>query len=268
MKVSVKRIIIVLTVALVFSSCLTSQDDAVGNNANNNPNNNPNNHSAPGPQTPTVDTALVQQLTGILPNAMVETRTLNLEGSTSSGAGDSGIAVVINAMGVTITQLRVENGIYTQQVEIASRQNELRVIIYEQGQIEEQVNLTVNNSSQAVPVRFRLEWDTDMADVDLYVTSPSGQVASFMDLAIDDGFLDIDDTDGYGPEIFSITNPQPGSYEVRVNYFGCNGQDGAVNAKVQVSHNEAAWTAFGTHRFAANSCDMGDTLVLIGNLQL
>ena len=63
-----------------------------------------------------------------------------------------------------------------------------------------------------------LTWDTDETDIDLHVFDPDGRHAWYGDLGgIPGGMLDRDDTDGRGPEIFTLSDPKPGTYSVNVN---------------------------------------------------
>jgi len=70
-------------------------------------------------------------------------------------------------------------------------------------------------------VKVYLSWDTDRSDVDLWVTSPSGEKIFYSHKAGTGGEALFDDvTTGYGPESFTAKDARPGSYLVQVNYFG------------------------------------------------
>src|SRR5436190_480342 len=65
-----------------------------------------------------------------------------------------------------------------------------------------------------------LMWDTDFSDVDLYVTEPGGEQVMYQHKAsAQGGQLHADITTGYGPEIYTIARPAPGSYEIAVDYY-------------------------------------------------
>jgi tetratricopeptide (TPR) repeat protein len=69
-------------------------------------------------------------------------------------------------------------------------------------------------------VHIYLTWDTDRTDVDLWVTTPSGEKVFYSHKQGKDGEALFDDvTTGYGPETFSAKRAQPGDYKVEVNYF-------------------------------------------------
>ncbi|AJG23681.1 YfaP family protein [Cupriavidus basilensis] len=70
-------------------------------------------------------------------------------------------------------------------------------------------------------LRVVLSWDSDQTDLDLHVVAPDGQHTFYANrVASNGGALDVDVTTGYGPEIYSIAAPPPGTYLVYVNYYG------------------------------------------------
>ncbi len=74
-----------------------------------------------------------------------------------------------------------------------------------------------------VPARLRiiLSWDTNHTDVDLHVVTPNREHAWYGQRTIPSGgSIDIDATDGFGPEIFATPNAIHGTYLVYANYYG------------------------------------------------
>jgi len=68
-----------------------------------------------------------------------------------------------------------------------------------------------------------LSWDKDDTDVDLHVTSQESEVA-YYSLSQSWGDLDIDDTNGFGPETFTSTPGTNGrDYNVQVHYYSSHG---------------------------------------------
>lgn len=65
-----------------------------------------------------------------------------------------------------------------------------------------------------------LTWDARDADVDLRVLDPSGERCDFNHSGTAaGGRLDLDVSDGYGPEIFTQTHAPPGKFRVSVRLF-------------------------------------------------
>jgi Ca-activated chloride channel family protein len=94
-------------------------------------------------------------------------------------------------------------------------------------------------------VRVVLTWDADNTDMDLHVTDPSGEVASYRNsLTRMGGRMSHDFTGGYGPEEFALRRSEPGKYKIAVNYFGSRQQVIAGATTVQVK----LFTHFGTSK--------------------
>jgi hypothetical protein len=65
-----------------------------------------------------------------------------------------------------------------------------------------------------------LSWDTQGTDVDLHVTDPAGEECSYERKRTQSGgTLDHDDTDGLGPETFSLKHAAPGRFKIEVVYY-------------------------------------------------
>jgi hypothetical protein len=89
-----------------------------------------------------------------------------------------------------------------------------------------------------IAMHIRLNWTTDVTDVDLHLLAPGGQMwtcagdcyfsngqpewgdpADFRD----NPFLDVDDVDGFGPENINLEAPAAGTYRVLVHYWSDHG---------------------------------------------
>jgi len=69
-------------------------------------------------------------------------------------------------------------------------------------------------------VKIVLIWDTQ-TDVDLWVIDPKGEKCYYSNSStVNGGNLDMDNTQGYGPETFTMEKALPGSYSVQVQYYG------------------------------------------------
>ena len=75
-----------------------------------------------------------------------------------------------------------------------------------------------------IDLRVVLSWDTDGTDLDLHVLEPDGEESWYQHRETKSGgSLDVDVTDGFGPEIYTQANAQPGEYTVSVDYFSDHG---------------------------------------------
>jgi Ca-activated chloride channel family protein len=90
---------------------------------------------------------------------------------------------------------------------------------------------------ESVPVDLRvvLTWDADNTDIDLWVIDPTGDVAIYSQPHTrTGGRVSRDFTGGYGPEVFTIRRPIPGTYTVKANYYGSRQQKVTGDVTVQV----------------------------------
>jgi hypothetical protein len=97
--------------------------------------------------------------------------------------------------------------------------------------------------SPATDLRVILTWDADATDIDLWVTDPVGETVMYnRNRGQTGGRISNDFTGGYGPEVFTISRALPGTYTVRVNYYGNRQQKFSGATTVQVEFQ----TAYGT----------------------
>jgi hypothetical protein len=94
-------------------------------------------------------------------------------------------------------------------------------------------------------VKIVLSWETSGTDVDLWITAPGEEKCSYQQkYTFRGGRLDRDDTDGHGPETYTMPDMRPGEWLVQVNYYS-----GTVvtRGKVEIvlyegTDREIAWT--------------------------
>ena len=110
-----------------------------------------------------------------------------------------------------------------------------------------------------VPGQIWLTWDKNLADLDLYVTLPSGEIADPDSVVTHfaSGYLsqDISDGKGFGPEFFTVTTPLAGNYTVKVNYHWHYGQTANVTATVIVFRKDGSSITLGSHVFTQSDAD-------------
>ncbi len=72
-----------------------------------------------------------------------------------------------------------------------------------------------------VDLRVVINWDTDLSDMDLWVTGEDGEKCYYAHrITSSGGHLSEDVREGYGPEEFLIRKAQPGNYKVQAHYYG------------------------------------------------
>ncbi|MBR0458294.1 MAG: LysM peptidoglycan-binding domain-containing protein [Victivallales bacterium] len=91
-------------------------------------------------------------------------------------------------------------------------------------------------------IRVVINWDTDMSDMDLWVTDTFGEKCFYSHRFTSTGGRNsCDFTQGYGPEEFMIRNAVKGTYRVQTDYYGTSTQKvlGAVTLYAEVYTNYA-----------------------------
>jgi Ca-activated chloride channel family protein len=92
-------------------------------------------------------------------------------------------------------------------------------------------------------LRVVMAWDTDDTDIDMWVSDPNGERASYANrLTYQGGAMSPDATGGYGPEEFSLKTAKPGKYGVEAQFFGHRQQVLSAGTTVMVR----VTTGFGT----------------------
>jgi Ca-activated chloride channel family protein len=92
-------------------------------------------------------------------------------------------------------------------------------------------------------LRVVMAWDADDTDIDMWVTDPNGEKASYANrLTRQGGAMSPDATGGYGPEEFSLKTAKTGKYAVEAQFFGHRQQVLSAGATVMVR----VTTGFGT----------------------
>jgi uncharacterized protein YfaP (DUF2135 family) len=70
------------------------------------------------------------------------------------------------------------------------------------------------------------------------VITPNGQHAWYGQRVINGGAIDIDVTDGYGPEIFASPAPEKGLYQIYINFYGGEEKNILTTARLSIITNE------------------------------
>ncbi|MDE3071258.1 MAG: DUF2135 domain-containing protein [Pseudomonadota bacterium] len=154
----------------------------------------------------------------------------------TSGAGASRRPYTLVVNGVAMPIKVHGDGHFSRPYSFGPGSNDLQMISPD-GRQHESVQFYEANAGQLrTRIRVVLAWNTDNTDLDLHVITPDGQHAWYGHRDLDNGgALDVDVTDGYGPEIFSTPVALPGLYYVYVNYYGGYGADAQGKPTITVA---------------------------------
>jgi len=129
--------------------------------------------------------------------------------------------------------VRVRNGHVREKLVLSPGTNHIIVEVLKNNTIHLD-HVSLYSEVPKKDIKIILTWDTDGTDVDLHVINPQNVDCYYGNMETEEGGkLDVDITDGYGPEVFTQTNASPGTYQVKAHYYGSHGQAQSV-ARVQV----------------------------------
>lgn len=156
-------------------------------------------------------------------------RIIEVKGSVSDEAVER-ITLVVNGFARSI-DLRA--GKFSATIVVSKGNNSIEVVARNTaGQGRDSVNFF--SDVPAVDLQVVLGWDTGGTDVDLHVTDPDGEECFYSHrVTALGGKLDVDDTDGFGPEVFTLANAKSGKYTVEVKYYSSHGHP-QTGCRVQV----------------------------------
>jgi Flp pilus assembly protein TadD len=108
-------------------------------------------------------------------------------------------------------------------------------------------------SNRPLDLRVALTWDADNTDIDLHVVDPNGEEAFYgHPLSYQGGRVSPDNTEGYGPEEYSLKIAKPGKYRIEVNFYGHRQQILSDATTIQLDF----FTHYGTKRQQKQSVTM------------
>jgi hypothetical protein len=107
-----------------------------------------------------------------------------------------------------------DDGRFLSSVVLSSGAN--RIVIAAAGK-EVVQNITLTRAPSRL--RATLTWNTNGSDIDLHMEDPQRRVASYRAKSVGGMTLDVDNTQGFGPENIFVAQPMSGAYTVRVHNF-------------------------------------------------
>ena len=121
----------------------------------------------------------------------------------------------------------------------------------------------------AVGLRVVLSWDADNTDIDLWVVDPSGDKAVYSQPRTrTGGYMSRDFTGGYGPEVYTIRRPLPGTYVVLANYFGDRRQSLTGPVTIQLEFQTRFGTAHSERAATTRRLESGSQTIEIGRFKV
>jgi hypothetical protein len=128
------------------------------------------------------------------------------------------------------------DGSFSSKVILKAGVNRIRIKVN-----DAEISQEINSSREPVDLRVTLTWNTSNCDIDLYVKDPEESICSYKNKSVTNMTLDVDNTNGYGPENIYVKNVKKGTYTISLNNFK-NGE--RTKAKVYVFINEVFKESF------------------------
>jgi uncharacterized protein YfaP (DUF2135 family) len=120
-----------------------------------------------------------------------------------------------------------DQGSFSQPVVLIRKTNRIKIEaqdIYGKTDTSEEITVNTMNLAPKDLVVF-LTWDQPGVDMDLHIRGPNGEHTYYAALdpvesseAIPQGALDLDDKNGFGPEVFSMSGGTRGLYTIEAHY--------------------------------------------------
>jgi len=175
-----------------------------------------------------------------------------------TGASFTGEAGIISINGIDSEFYVDYSGYFDFYISIASGENDLQLRANgPYGDTGVSNIITVYGEFIAPEIEVVLWWNTETSDLDLHAWNPAGEHCFYDSPSISDGYLDIDDTYGYGPETFAVETANLGVYEIQVNCFSLNSDDYS-DASIQVFFDGALEATYGPNHFIVDDYNGSD----------
>ncbi|GAA4227495.1 uncharacterized protein YfaP (DUF2135 family) [Sagittula marina] len=174
---------------------------------------------------------------------------VELAGNLGDGFPKELHAAVRIKVGEVVQKPRISsNGNFSSSAVLGAGWNHITVVLEEPERGFNEVELAASDvhfNGRPSRLRVTLTWDGNNSDIDLRVTNPKGATASYSQRSAGDLSLDVDNTNGYGPENIRSFSTMPGNYRIAVHNYE-NGE--GVTATLHIFVNERLFR-HESHRF-------------------
>jgi uncharacterized protein YfaP (DUF2135 family) len=156
-------------------------------------------------------------------------RVVTLEG-TCVGFNE-GVTGTVTIGGLTLPLTFVNYNTFSQKIEIKTGNNTIKVVCSGKAEgrntpLIAKEDLYIVGDFAELPLYTSMQWNTNGTDVDLHLVGPNGVDCYYNNKKPSwGGILDIDDTNGFGPEHITIpVLKQTGTYKLYAHYYATNGK--------------------------------------------
>lgn len=157
-------------------------------------------------------------------------------------------------------EMNLNNGNFSQAVVLNGSTAEVSHTVYViavSGGLTAEDTMTFTSLVPIMSLHCTLTWDTSGTDVDFWITDPNGEKCYYANRQTASGLaLDVDDTNGYGPENITSASVIPGDYIVQVHYYSDHDDENAIGTNCVVVVRQAELTPVNYYGYLADTGDL------------
>jgi len=190
---------------------------------------------------------------------VVTDRIVNITGKIANPSLTTALLILDNDSEHSI-EMNLNNGNFSQAVVLNGSTAEVSHTVYViavSGGLTAEDTMTFTSLVPIMSLHCTLTWDTSGTDVDFWITDPNKEKCYYAHRQTASGLaLDVDDTDGYGPE--NITSPSviPGNYTVQVHYYSDHDDENAIGTNCVVVVRQAELAPVNYYGYLADTGDL------------
>lgn len=168
---------------------------------------------------------------------LVTNRTVTITGKVANPQLQTAVLILDNDIEHAF-DLNLSSGYFSQDIVLSGSASEVQHtvrVVAISGSLTAENSMSFNSLVPPMALRATLTWDTNGTDVDFWITDPNGEKCYYANSTTDSGLtLDVDDTDGYGPENITTSTIIPGDYLVQVHYYSDHNSNAAIGTNCVV----------------------------------
>ncbi len=162
--------------------------------------------------------------------------------------------------------LNLSNGNFSQQIVLTGSalevEHTVRVVAVS-GSLAAEDSMTFSSQVPLMALQTTLTWNTGGTDVDFWITDPNGEKCYYAHPYTASGLaLDVDDTNGYGPENITTAAVIPGDYLVQVHYYSDHDSENAIGSDCFVVIQEGDQAPVNYYGYLADTGDLWNVTTL------
>ncbi|MFH1071759.1 MAG: SUMF1/EgtB/PvdO family nonheme iron enzyme [Candidatus Glassbacteria bacterium] len=211
----------------------------------------------PLPPIPVITIYTPQNNAHFSDNVITVSGLIELEDASGNKTAFPGASAILTFNGID-NEILVSGGRFNEQISIASGRNTIQLRANSpNGDTGHSDIIVVYGDYVSPDIEITLTWNTPTSDIDLHVWNPNGEHSYYGHLRISEGFLDIDDVEGYGPETFTAQAGLSGTYIIKINSYSLD-NDSYADVTVQVRIRGGEVQTYGPYRFTTDDYNDSD----------